>query len=128
MLEVKLDKENALAVLEPHGALCREDFEKAAALIDPFIEETGRLNGIVIYVESFPGWEDFAGLSEHIVFIKNHHKKIKRLAFATDTSVINYTSAIAEPFIGAQIKTFPYAEFDKAKAWVASASDSEKEA
>ncbi|OQX57953.1 MAG: hypothetical protein B5M52_06330 [Helicobacteraceae bacterium 4484_230] len=123
MLKVELDKENAMAVLEPHGALSKEDFDKAAKVIDPFIEETGKLNGIVIYTESFPGWENFAGLSEHIVFIKNHHQKIRRLAFVTDTSVIEYTKAIAEPFIEAQIKVFPYAEFDKAKAWVVSASD-----
>jgi len=123
MLKVKLDKENALVILEPHGALTKDDFDKAAVVIDPFIEEMGKLNGVVIYVESFPGWENFAGLSEHIVFIKNHHKKIKRLAFATDTTVINYTKAIAEPFIEAEIKVFPYAEFDKAKAWVVSDSD-----
>jgi hypothetical protein len=123
MLKVELDKENAVAILEPHGALSKDDFDKAAMVIDPYIEQTGKINGIVIYVESFPGWENFAGLSEHIVFIKNHHKKIKRLAFATDTAVINYTKAIAEPFVDAQIKVFPYSEFDRAKAWVASASE-----
>jgi len=123
MLKVELDKENAMAVLEPHGALSKEDFDKAAKVIDPFIEETGKLNGSVSYTESLPGGENFAGLSEHIVFIKNHHQKIRRLAFVTDTSVIEYTKAIAEPFIEAQIKVFPYAEFDKAKAWVVSASD-----
>ena len=121
MLKVELDRENAMAVLEPHGALSKEDFDKAAAVIDPFIEETGRLNGIIIYTESFPGWENFAGLSEHIVFIKNHHQKIKRLAFVTDMKVIDYTKTIAAPFIEAQIKIFPYSEFDEARAWIVSA-------
>jgi len=122
MLKVELDKENAIAIFEPHGALSKEDFDKAAMVIDPFIKETNKLNGIIIYTESFPGWENFAGLSEHIVFIKNHHRKIKRLAFVTDTKVIDYAKTIAKPFVEAEIKVFTYSEFDKAKAWVASAS------
>jgi hypothetical protein len=123
MLHVTLDKEKLLAVLEPDGALSKEDFDNAVSIIDPFIEESGKLNGIVIYTESFPGWEDFAALSRHITFIKNHHKKIARLAFVTDTAVIDYTKAIAAPFVEAEIKVFPFAQFDEAKVWVANAGE-----
>jgi len=123
MLEVKIDKENAIAILEPHAALSKEDFDNAAKVIDPFIlESDGKLNGIIIYTKSFPGWEDFAALSRHITFVKNHHQKIKRLAFVTDTSVIEFTKMIAAPFVEAEIKVFDYDDFDEAKRWVASAS------
>jgi hypothetical protein len=119
MLKVRLDKEDGIAVIEPEGALTKEDFDNAAKVIDPFIlESEGKLNGIIIYTQSFPGWKDFSGLSRHITFIKNHHKKIKRLAFVTDTSVIEYTKAIAEPFLEAEIKVFDYDDFDGAKEWV----------
>ena len=121
MLQVNIDVENKLVVLEPEGALTKEDFDNAVESIDPFIEQNGKLNGIVIYTESFPGWEDFAALSRHIVFIKNHHQKIKRLAFATNTNVIDYTKAIASPFISAKIEVFPFAKFEEAKAWVLAA-------
>jgi len=123
MLHVKIEKENSLAILEPDGALCQEDFDRAVKIIDPFIEENGKLNGIVIYTESFPGWKDFAALGRHIVFIRNHHQKIKRLAFATDTEVINYTKIIAAPFIDAEIRIFPFSRFDEAKRWVAEAGE-----
>ncbi len=123
MLHVTIDRENALAVLGPDGALSKEDFDNAVKIIDPYIEEAGKLNGIIIYTESFPGWEDFAALSRHITFIKNHHKKIRRLAFATDTAVIDYSKAIAAPFIDAEIKVFPFARFEEAKAWVAAAEE-----
>jgi hypothetical protein len=121
MLQVNIDVENKLVVLEPEGALTKEDFDNAVKLIDPFIEQNGKLNGIVIYTESFPGWEDFAALTRHIVFIKNHHQKIKRLAFATNTNVIDYTKSIAAPFVSAKIEVFPFAQFEKAKAWVSTA-------
>jgi len=118
MLDVTLEKENKIAILKPHGALKKEDFDNAVKVIDPFIEENGKLKGIIIYTQSFPGWEDFAALSRHITFIKNHHKKIKRLAFVTDTSVIEFTKAIAAPFIEAEIKVFDYDDFEKAKEWI----------
>ena len=125
MLKVRLDKEDGIAVIEPEGALTKEDFDNAAKVIDPFIlESEGKLNGIIIYTQSFPGWKDFAGLSRHITFIKNHHKKIKRLAFVTDTSVIEYAKAIAEPFLEAEIKVFDYDDFDRAKEWVKEATAS----
>jgi hypothetical protein len=123
MLKITIEKENKIAILEPKGALSKEDFDNAVSIIDPFIEESGKLNGIVIYTESFPGWEDFAALSRHITFIKNHHKKIARLAFVIDTAVIDYTKAIAAPFVEAEIKVFPFAQFDEAKAWVANAGE-----
>lgn len=119
MLEVKIDKENAIAILEPQGALKKEDFDNAAKVIDPFIlENNGKLNGIIIYTKSFPGWEDFAALSRHITFVKNHHRKIKRLAFVTDTSVIEFSKVIAAPFVEAEIKVFDYDDFEEAKNWV----------
>ena len=125
MLKITIDRENAIAVLEPYDTLSKEDFDKAVKMIDPFIEEKGKLNGIIIYTESFPMWEDFAALSRHITFIKNHHQKIRRLAFVTDTAVIEYTKSIAAPFIEAEIKVFPYAQFDEAKVWVAAAAENE---
>ena len=122
MLEVKIDKETGLAILEPHDAMSKEDFDNAAKVIDPFIlESEGKLNGIIIYTKSFPGWEDFAALSRHITFVKNHHKKIKRLAFVTDTAVIEFSKVITAPFVEAEIKVFDYDDFDEAKKWVASA-------
>jgi hypothetical protein len=121
MLHVNIDAENNLVVLEPKGALRKEDFDNAVELIDPFIEQNGKLNGIVIYTESFPGWEDFAALNRHMVFIRNHHQKIKRLAFVTDSNVMDYAKAIATPFVSAKIEVFPFAQLKEAKAWVLAA-------
>ena len=118
MLKVTLDKKNALVILAPNEALSKDDFNQAARIIDPFIKEHGMLNGIVIYTKSFPGWKDFAALSRHIRFIKKHHRKIKKLAFATDTSVIALTEVMARPFIAAEMKVFEYNAFEKAKKWV----------
>jgi len=118
MIKVTLDKENSIATLEPHGALTKEDFSLAVKAIDPYIEEHGKLNGLIIETESFPGWDDFAALSRHITFVKNHHKKIKRLAFVTDSVLGNLAEKIADHFVEAQIKTFPFSEMKEAREWI----------
>jgi hypothetical protein len=121
MLHVRLDREKAIAILEPEGALSKEDFDNAVKLIDPFIEEHGKLNGVIIYTKSFPGWKSFAALSRHITFIKNHHKEIKRLAFVTDSIVGDLAENITGHFVEAEIKSFAFEQLEEAKTWIAEA-------
>jgi len=118
MLSVQIDKEHGIALLEPSGPLSKDDFAAAARIIDPFIEETGRLNGLIIHTKSFPGWDSFAALSSHLSFVQGHHKKISRVAFSTDSIIGNIAEAVASHFVNAEIKLFSYEELEQAKSWV----------
>jgi len=118
MLNTILNKDNGILILQPHGALKKEDFDNAVKVIDPFIEEHGKLNGIIIYSRSFPGWEDFAAFNRHLTFIKNHHKKIKKLALVTDSMVRDFGELISSHFIAATIKSFDFNNISDAKAWI----------
>ncbi|MEA3418808.1 MAG: STAS/SEC14 domain-containing protein [Campylobacterota bacterium] len=122
MLNVTLNKYKSIAVLEPHGSLKKDDFDAAVKIIDPYIEKNGRLNGLIISTESFPGWNDFAALSRHITFVKNHHKKIKRLAFVTDSVLGDLSEKLADHFVEAEIKTFPFGKMNEATAWIEAGS------
>jgi len=118
MLNTILDAERKIVTLQPHGALKKEDFDNAVKVIDPFIEECGELNGIIIYTETFPGWEDFAAFNRHLKFIRNHHKEIKRLAFVTNSMVGEFGELVSSHFVQAAVKSFPFAEINKAKEWI----------
>ena len=120
MLNVILNEKDAIATLQPEGALSSKDFDKAAVVIDPFLEKGGKLNGIIIYTEDFPGWDSFASLIRHLKFIKNHHKQVPHLAFVTDSIVGDLAVKIGSHFVAAEIKTFPYKALDEAKSWVTS--------
>ena len=119
MLKVELDEERGIAVLEPDGPLSKDDFESAAKLIDPHIEKEGKLNGLVIHTETFPGWDSFAGLCSHLKFVREHHKKISRIAPATDFVIANFAEPVGNHFVNAEIKKFSYQELDQAKQWAA---------
>jgi len=118
MLNTVLNKETKIVTLQPHGTLKKEDFDAAVKVIDPFIEENGQLNGIIIYAKSFPGWDDFAAFNRHLTFIKNHHKKIKKLAMVTDSIVGEVGEHFASHFVEAVIKNFNYEQIDDARGWI----------
>lgn len=95
MLKVTIDQNDGIAILEPDGALTESDFESAARVIDPYLEGAGRLDGIIIRTQSFPGWDSFSALTQHLKFIRDHHEKISHLAFVTDSPLAN----VAEKFL-----------------------------
>ena len=118
MPSVEIDEASGIAILEPSGPLSEYDFKLAAKIIDPYIEKSGALNGLIIHVENFPGWDSFAALSSHLRFVKDHHKKISRVAFSTDSVVGNFASTIGSHFVNAEIKVFSYQDLELAKEWI----------
>lgn len=119
MLTVKMDDTSGIALFEPHGPLSEEDFKSAVKTVDPWIEKHGKLKGLVVHAKSFPGWDSFGALCSHLVFVRDHHRKIGRVAFVTDTPVSVVAEKIARHFVKAEIKLFPYGSLDAARAWAA---------
>jgi hypothetical protein len=120
MLTIKIDEANHIAILEPQGPLSRTDFESAVKIIDPFIEKTGRLHGLMIHTKSFPGWDSFSALCSHLTFVKNHHKKVSRIALVTDSALGSFAEVVASHFVNAEIKVFSFPEMEEAKVWILS--------
>lgn len=123
MLNIQIDEENSIAIFSPDDKLSEADFKKAARIIDPYIEQQGKINGLIIATESFPGWESFAGLISHLSFVKNHHKKIKHIALVTNSPLGSLAEHLANHFVAAKIMAFNYGEFELARSWIIENSD-----
>ncbi|WP_111497217.1 MULTISPECIES: STAS/SEC14 domain-containing protein [Marinobacter] len=121
MLKVKLEREAGIAVLEPEGALTPEDFQYAAQVIDPYIEENGPLPGLLVHVRSFPGWASLASMLSHLRFVRDHHRQVRRVALVTDSGVLNAAETLGSHFLAAEIRTFGYDEMEQARAWLLAA-------
>jgi hypothetical protein len=78
MIQVEFDRNAGILTVTPAAPLNKQDFINLAAEMDPYIEKEGKLSGLVIRIESFPGWENFAGLLSHLKFVREHHKKIQK--------------------------------------------------
>jgi hypothetical protein len=118
MLKVYLSEAEGIAILEPDGELSESDFKTAAEIIDLYIEKVGKLNGIIIHVKSFPGWDSFSALVTHLKFVKEHHKKVSCVAFVTNSIVGELAEHIANHFVSAKVKNFSFDELEDAKKWI----------
>lgn len=119
MLEFELNKDSGILVLKPHGPLRTDDFTAVRETTDTYIENTGNLNGVMIYAKAFPGWEDFGALMSHLKFVRDHHKKIKKLATVSDSKVLTIVPKIAEHFSSAEARHFDSGDLYAAEVWLA---------
>ena len=68
--------------------------------------------------ETFRGWETFGGLIEHMKFVRNHYRKIDRIAIVTDDRILTTAPKIAEHFVHPEIKLYKKGEKASALAWL----------
>ncbi len=113
-------KSERILVLQPEEALTESDFKEVADQIDPVIESLGPLNGVLIQVSSFPGWENFSSMMAHFRFVKNHHKDIQRVALVTDDRVASRLPSMVNHFVAAEARHFPPDEKANALDWLLS--------
>jgi hypothetical protein len=118
MLKYELNHAEGILIIRPNGPLESTDFEKLVQEVDPYIIEKGKLNGLMIYAKSFPGWDNFAAFLSHMKFVKNHHQKIKKIAAVTDSSFLSIMPQVASHFVKAEIKHFDYDDKDAALNWL----------
>ena len=121
MINITFDKESPIVTFEPEGELKESDFEMLPKILDPFIKIHNTLDGFVVLAKTFPPFEEFEACLGHLKFVKNQHKKVKRIALVTDSPVGNWEERLASHFVAATIRRFDYDKYDEAKAWVKSA-------
>ena len=109
--------ESGVLLVEPQGPLRIEDFDALALTVDPWIEAHGELRGLVVHVREFPGWENLGSFFRHLRFVRDHHRKVRRIAVAAGGTLATVAPTLAEPFVDAEIARFGYDELERAIAW-----------
>ncbi len=118
MLEIKLDEKRGIAILNPGDKLREADFEYAKSLVDKYLEKEGKIYGVIINVRKFPGWESFHAMHTHFHFIRDYHKTIPKVAVVTDSPIGRLGETLADHFVSAEIKHFPFDDLKDAEQWV----------
>jgi SpoIIAA-like len=118
MVEHELLQAEGILILRPKDRLEAADFQNLAREIDPYIEANGKLQGILLEAESFPGWKDFAALLAHLKFVREHHRKIEKIAVVSDSNILSFAPKIATHFVQAEIRSFPKSQREEARRWL----------
>ena len=120
MIEFNLDTTASVLYIRPKSALEKSDFAQLSQTVDPHIEKTGGLEGVLVEAATFPGWSTLGALIQHMRFVRDHQKYIKKIAIVTDSAIGNVAENIAAHFIAADIKHFRAGELEAAKRWITS--------
>ena len=119
MLEHELLSETGVLIARPKGPLSAMDFSALAVDADAYIETHGALRGLMICAQEFPGWENIEGAVSHFKFVRDHHRKIAKVAFVSDSDVLALLPKLASHFVSAEVKHFKGDQEAKALAWIA---------
>jgi hypothetical protein len=124
MLKSELLGDRGILILSPDGPLEKADFEQLAREIDPFLAAKGMLTGLMIVATTFPGWDSFGAWVSHLKFVKDHHRRVKRVAAVTDSEFFKIMPHIATHFVSAEIRQFPSEQRTEALAWLEAGASS----
>ena len=121
MLDFSVDAERSIVHIRPKAALSKDDFAVLAKAVDPHIEANGSLNGLIIEIAQFPGWESLGAMAAHFRFVRDHHRKVKKIAIVTDAKIGELAPKLASHFVAAEIKHFPAGQAQAAQKWITGA-------
>ena len=118
MIEHSLDTAHSILYVTPQSPLEQSDFVELAKTVDPYIEQTGGLAGLIIQAPKFPGWESLGAMIAHIRFVRDHHKHIKKVGLVMDSALGNVAEHLASHFVSAEVRHFSAGEVETAKQWI----------
>ena len=118
MIDFDLDTAHSILLVRPESSLQEADFAALAKAVDPQIQETGDLAGLIINARKFPGWDSFGAMVKHFRFVKDHQKHIKKVALVTDSHVGDVAEHLAAHFVSAKVRHFPGEQLDQARQWI----------
>jgi hypothetical protein len=120
MLVMELLRDRGIVVLEPDGPLSAEDFDRLAALVDPYLAEAGELRGLLIDTRGFPGWNGLDALLAHGRFVRGHASRVKRVAIVTESDLAGMVARVAGAVLPPEIRRFETGQLEQALAWILS--------
>ncbi|WP_460305660.1 SpoIIAA family protein [Actinocorallia aurea] len=117
----RLVPESNVLVVEVAAPLRAQDFEALAQTADSWLATHAELAGLVVHVREFPGWENVKGLLKHVRFVRDHHRRVRRVALVSDSRLADLAPSLVNHFVHAEVRHFDYPDLDAAIVWAGSA-------
>lgn len=120
MIEQTIIPSQGIVILKPQSALTKDDFIALTESVDAYLESHEKLNGLMIYAEEFPGWEDFDGFIGHMRFVRDHHQEIAKVALVSGAQFASSLPKLAKHFVRAEVKNFDFSDYEAGLKWLES--------
>jgi hypothetical protein len=114
--------EPGVVVVEVSEPLRTEDFALLAEIVDGWLADHPTLRGLVVHARHFPGWATPGSLLRHVGFVRGHHRRIERVAQASNARAAAVVPEVAGRVLHPQVHAFGYNRLGDAVAWAAGRS------
>jgi len=99
------------------GQLDSEVYAGATAELDAFIRANDRFR-MLLDIREFDGWQGLGAIGEHLKLVRDHAGLIDRAAIVGDAGWQKMAAEIGKRILNGDVKHFPGAEIEQAKAWL----------
>jgi hypothetical protein len=113
----RLLRDEGVVVVKLLSPLATETFEALALTVDNYLASHDRLEGLVIEAHSRPSWENLGSFVRHLSFVRDHHRKIGRVALVADAPIARAAATLAARVLGPEVESFPTSALDAAIRW-----------
>jgi SpoIIAA-like len=117
MITIEKHDRHNIFVLTPAKAITSDDIAQLNRQINDYINAHDKVPNLVLRAERVPVWENFEALTDHIKFVRNHHRLVKKVAIVSDAKLVWLVRPVVDSFTGAKVRRFSADAFDKAYAW-----------
>ena len=118
MINLNLNKELGYAILSVNGPIAKQDIEELTQKVDDYLEDHDKLEGLIIKAKKFPGWDNLGSFVQHLKFVKDHHERIKKVGFMSESNLLKVIPELAKHFVNADLKQFDDGKMDEATEWI----------
>ncbi len=119
MMTFETDGEAGVIEFVVEGGVTKAEYDAGVMAMESVIADKGGLSALAL-VRSFSGME-LAAWWKDIRWGVGHMGKVRRVAIVTDIGWIEAMTRASSVMVSAEVKTFPLAELEAARAWVRAA-------
>jgi hypothetical protein len=119
MLAYHLNPQTGIVELRPRGPLEAQDFASLALTMDDYIEDHGRLRGVLLELDRFPGFDDWEAVAAQLRFVRSLLPKIERVALVTTNPWLEPLPDVLRLVTPLEVRRFTPEARGDAFAWIA---------
>jgi hypothetical protein len=116
MIKTELISANVLKMIAPHK-LQAGDFLELAPEVDSLIAKSSKIR-LLIDASNLDGWANAEAAEKHMQFVKEHQKRVERIAIIVQHEWQHWFVAVVRTFLHPQIKAFDKVHEAEAMQWI----------
>jgi hypothetical protein len=121
MLAYHLNEQTGIVELRPRGRLEAHDFASLGLTVDSYVEDHGKLRGVLVELEHLPEYDDWEAVAAHLRFLRRHLPHIARVALVTDNPWLEPLPDVLRLLTPLHVRRFPTSARGDAFVWIAAA-------